>query len=36
MCLLAIPMCLLFFAAEVIAKINDKRKARKADELLAG
>ena len=35
MCLLAIPMCLLFFAAEVIAKINDKRKARKADELLA-
>ena len=33
MCLLAIPMCLLFFAAEVIAKINDKRKARKAEEV---
>lgn len=35
MCLLAIPMCLLFFAAEVISRINDKRKARKAEELLA-
>jgi sec-independent protein translocase protein TatC len=35
MCLLAIPMCLLFFIAEVICRINDKRRGRKADELLA-
>jgi sec-independent protein translocase protein TatC len=34
MCLLAIPMCLLFFAAEVIARINDRRRARNAEELL--
>jgi sec-independent protein translocase protein TatC len=36
MCLLAVPMCLLFFAAEVITRVLDKRKARKLDELLAG
>jgi sec-independent protein translocase protein TatC len=35
MCLLAIPMCLLFFVAEVICRINDKRRARKTEELLA-
>lgn len=35
MCLLAIPMCLLFVIAEVITKVLDKRKARKLDELLA-
>lgn len=35
MCLLAIPMCLLFFAAEVIARINDRRRARNAEEMLA-
>ena len=35
MCLLAIPMCLLFFVAEVIARFNDKRRARRAEELLA-
>ncbi|MDX6259145.1 MAG: sec-independent protein translocase protein TatC [Kribbellaceae bacterium] len=35
MCLLAIPMCLLFFIAEVIARLNDRRKKRVADELLA-
>ncbi|WP_238163592.1 twin-arginine translocase subunit TatC [Kribbella capetownensis] len=35
MCLLAVPMCLLFFIAEVITRILDKRKARKAEELLA-
>jgi sec-independent protein translocase protein TatC len=35
MCLLAIPMCLLFFVAEVICRINDKRRGRKAEELLA-
>lgn len=32
---LALPMCALFFAAEIIARINDKRRARKAEELLA-
>jgi sec-independent protein translocase protein TatC len=32
---LAVPMCLLFFAAEIIAKLNDRRKRRKAEELLA-
>ena len=36
MCLLAIPMCLLFFVAEVIARINDKRRAARNEELLAG
>jgi sec-independent protein translocase protein TatC len=35
MCLLAIPMCLLFFVAEIISRINDKRRARRSDELLA-
>lgn len=35
MCLLAIPMCLLFFIAEVITRVLDKRKARKTEELLA-
>jgi sec-independent protein translocase protein TatC len=35
MCLLAIPMCLLFFVAEVISRINDKRRARRTEELLA-
>jgi sec-independent protein translocase protein TatC len=35
MCLLAIPMCLLFFIAEVICRINDKRRSRKTEELLA-
>ena len=35
MCLLAIPMCLLFFVAKVITRINDKRRARKTEELLA-
>jgi sec-independent protein translocase protein TatC len=35
MCLLAIPMCLLFFVAEVICRINDKRRGRKAEALLA-
>jgi sec-independent protein translocase protein TatC len=35
MCLLAIPMCLLFFIAEVICRINDKRRARKTEEMLA-
>jgi sec-independent protein translocase protein TatC len=33
MCLLAIPMCLLFFIAEVICRINDKRRARKTEEV---
>jgi sec-independent protein translocase protein TatC len=31
MCLLAVPMCLLFFAAEVIARIVDKRRADKLE-----
>jgi sec-independent protein translocase protein TatC len=35
MCLLAIPMCILFFAAEVISRLNDRRRKRKNDELLA-
>jgi sec-independent protein translocase protein TatC len=35
MCLLAIPMCLLFFVAEVIARLNDRRRARRTEELLA-
>ena len=35
MCLLAIPMCLLFFAAEVIARLNDRRKSKQTEELLA-
>jgi len=35
MCLLAIPMCLLFFVAEVLSRINDRRRARRTDELLA-
>lgn len=35
MCLLAIPMCLLFFVAEIISRLNDRRRARKAEELLA-
>jgi sec-independent protein translocase protein TatC len=33
MCLLAIPMCLLFFAAEVISRLNDRRRRRKTEEL---
>jgi sec-independent protein translocase protein TatC len=35
MCLLAVPMCLLFFIAEIIARLNDKRRKRRDDELLA-
>ncbi|WP_433160618.1 twin-arginine translocase subunit TatC [Kribbella sp. CA-247076] len=35
MCLLAIPMCILFFVAEVISRLNDRRRARKTEELLA-
>ncbi|RZU22200.1 sec-independent protein translocase protein TatC [Kribbella rubisoli] len=35
MCLLAFPMCVLFFASEVIARINDKRRKARSDELLA-
>ena len=35
MCLLAIPMCILFVAAELIARLNDRRRARKSEELLA-
>ncbi len=35
MCLLAIPMCVLFFIAEIISRLNDRRRARKAEELLA-
>jgi len=35
MCLLAIPMCLLFFVAEIISRFNDKRRARRSEELLA-
>jgi sec-independent protein translocase protein TatC len=35
MCLLSIPMCLLFFVAEVLCRINDKRRSRNAEELLA-
>jgi sec-independent protein translocase protein TatC len=35
MCLLAIPMSLLFFAAELICRFTDKRRARAAEELLA-
>ncbi|MEV6413653.1 twin-arginine translocase subunit TatC [Kribbella sp. NPDC051718] len=33
MCLLAVPMCLLFFVAEVICRINDKRRSRAALEV---
>lgn len=32
---LAVPMCALFFIAEIIARINDKRRARKNEELAA-
>jgi sec-independent protein translocase protein TatC len=35
MCLLAIPMCLLFFVAEVISRFNDRRRSRRTEELLA-
>ncbi|QNE17851.1 twin-arginine translocase subunit TatC [Kribbella qitaiheensis] len=35
MCLLAIPMCLLFFVAEVICRINDRRRSRKTEKMLA-
>ncbi|MDX6236997.1 MAG: sec-independent protein translocase protein TatC [Kribbellaceae bacterium] len=35
MCLLAIPMSMLFIAAEIIAKVSDQRKASKNEELLA-
>jgi sec-independent protein translocase protein TatC len=35
MCLLAIPMCVLFFVAEIITRINDKRRSRRNEELLA-
>jgi sec-independent protein translocase protein TatC len=35
MCLLAIPMSMLFIAAEIIAKLNDRRRARKGEELPA-
>ena len=29
LCLMAVPMMLLFFASEVIARLNDRRKARR-------
>ncbi|WP_238355607.1 twin-arginine translocase subunit TatC [Kribbella sandramycini] len=32
---LAVPMCLLFFGAEIIAQLNDRRKRRRNDALLA-
>ncbi|MFC0626749.1 twin-arginine translocase subunit TatC [Kribbella deserti] len=32
---LAVPMCLLYFAAEIIARIVDKRRAKKLEEDLA-
>jgi sec-independent protein translocase protein TatC len=32
---LAVPMCVLFFGAEIIARLNDRRKRRKNEELLA-
>lgn len=35
MCLLALPMCVLFFAAEVIARLNDRRRSRRTEALLA-
>jgi sec-independent protein translocase protein TatC len=35
MCLLAIPMSLLFFVAEIIARLNDRRRRRRSDELVA-
>jgi len=35
MCLLAVPMCLLFFVAEIIARFNDARRKRGGDEDLA-
>jgi sec-independent protein translocase protein TatC len=35
MCLLAVPMCLLFFVAEVIARINDRRRKNRGEELEA-
>jgi sec-independent protein translocase protein TatC len=28
-------MCVLFFAAEIISRINDKRRASRSEELLA-
>ena len=31
MCLLAIPMCVLFFAAEIIAHLNDRRRRVKLE-----
>lgn len=36
MCFMAIPMVLLFFVSEVIARANDRRRARDRDELLGG
>ena len=36
MCLMAVPMMLLFFASEVIARINDRRRARARAGRLAG
>jgi len=35
MCLLAIPMCLLFFVAEIIARINDSRRKGRDEDLAA-
>ncbi|MDX3006385.1 twin-arginine translocase subunit TatC [Kribbella solani] len=35
MCLLAIPMTVLFLASEVIARLNDRRRTRRNEELLA-
>ena len=36
MCLMAVPMMLLFFASEVIARLNDRRRARARAATLAG
>ncbi|HEU4946568.1 MAG TPA: twin-arginine translocase subunit TatC [Kribbella sp.] len=36
MCLLALPMCALFFAAEIIARLTDRRRAARLDADLAG
>ncbi|RYB91758.1 twin-arginine translocase subunit TatC [Nocardioides oleivorans] len=35
MCLMAVPMMLLFFASEVIARLNDRRRAREHARKLA-
>lgn len=36
MCLMAVPMMVLFFASEVIARLNDRRRARSRAATLAG